>query len=127
MSNMTDMKHIKQLTFNITQSRRIKNFAQKKNIPEKKVLGTFQNILHIIHQAWKKNYGDTSAISFKEYFMKVMKHAEMEFRMHERQEEMKIITDHVEILRDALEEYERDYLKFISIEQKVKELERREL
>ena len=125
--NMNDMKHIKQLTFDITQSRRIKNFAQKKKIPEKKVLGIFQNVMHIIHQAWKKNYGDSKVISFRDYFMKVMKYAEIEFRMHERQEEMKTITDHVEILRDALEEYERDYQRFINIENTVKELEGRSI
>ena len=119
------MKHIKQLTFDITQSRRIKNFAQKKKIPEKKVLSTFQNIIHVIYQAWKRNYGDSSSISFRDYFMNVMKFAEIEFRMHERQEEMKTITNHVEILRDALEEYERDYHKFINIEKTVKEFEER--
>jgi len=78
---MNDMKHIKQLTFDITQSRRIKNFAQKKKVPEKKVLATFQNVMHIVHQAWKKNYGEFSSVSFRDYFMKVMKYAEISFRM----------------------------------------------
>ena len=124
---MNDMKHIKQLTFDITQSRRIKNFAQKNKVPEKKVLNTFQNIMHIIYQAWKKNYYESSSVSFREYFLKVMKYAEIEFRMHERQGEMKLITDHVEILRDALEEYDRDYSNFINIEKLAKDLEERSI
>jgi len=114
------MKLIKQITFDITQSRRIKNYAQKKKIEEKEILKDYQKIMQIIFQAWKNN-SDKSDISFRDYFIHIMKYAEIAFRMHERHEQMEMITDHVAILRDALEEYERDYSIVIKIENIVKE------
>lgn len=116
------MKQIKQITFDITQSRRIKNFAQKKNIEEKEILADYQKIMHLIFQSWKKNYKDSDEISFRTYFLQLMKYAEFAFRLHQRQDEMTKIVDHVEILRDALEEYERDYADIIEIENIVKEI-----
>ena len=114
------MKQIKQITFDITQSRRIKNFAQKKKIEEKQILGDYQKIMHLIFQSWKKNHLNKDDISFRNYFLQVMKYAEFAFRLHQREEEMTKIVDHVEILRDALEEYERDYSDVIEIENIVK-------
>jgi len=116
------MKQIKQITFDITQSRRIKNFAQKKKIEEKEILSNYQKTMHLIFQSWKKNHQDTGDISFRDYFLQVMKYAEFAFRLHQREEEMVKIVDHVEILKDALEEYERDYSDVIEIEDIVKEI-----
>ena len=49
------MRAIKQITFNFTQSRRIKNHAQKLNVEEKEILTRYPKVMHIIFQAWKKN------------------------------------------------------------------------
>ena len=114
------MKKIKQITFDITQSRRIKNYAQKLQIKEKELLEKYQKIMHIIHEAWKKNYGETEEITFRNFFLSVMKYAEFAFRLRERIDDLAKITDHVEILRDALEEYETDYREIINLENIVK-------
>ena len=116
------MKKIKQITFDITQSRRIKNYAQKQQIKEKDLLVKYQNIMHIIFLAWKKNYGDTEEVTFRNFFLSVMKYAEFAFRLKVRIDDLAKITDHVEILRDALEEYERDYREIIALENIVKEI-----
>ena len=116
------MKHIKQLTFDITQSRRIKNYAQKQQIKEKELLAKYQKIMHIVFLAWKKNYGETEEVTFRNFFLSVMKYAEFAFRLKERIDDLVKITDHVEILRDALEEYESDYREIIALENLVKEM-----
>ncbi|MHA1224690.1 MAG: hypothetical protein ACTSP3_15815 [Candidatus Heimdallarchaeaceae archaeon] len=116
------MKFIKQLTFNITQSRRIKNFAQKQKIKEKEILSKYQQVMHIIYKAWEKNYKDKEDISFRNYFLALMKYAEFAHRLKERYKEIQIITEHVEILREALVEYEQDYTEIARIERIVKTL-----
>ena len=117
------MKKIKQLTFDITQSRRIKNYAQKQQIKEKEILEKYQHVMQIIYLAWKKNYGDNEEVTFRNFFLSVMKYAEFAFRLKERINDLAKITDHVEILRDALEEYERDYREIIALENLVKDID----
>ena len=51
-----------------------------------------------------------------------MKYAEFAFRLKERIDDLQKINEHVEILRAALEEYDRDYNTVIKIEQIVKDL-----
>ena len=51
------MKTIKQLVFDITQSRRIKNYAERLKIEPTSVLPQIQSVMEIIYQAWFKNYG----------------------------------------------------------------------
>jgi len=114
------MKRIKQLTFNITQSRRIKNYAQKNNIPEKSLLARYQDVMHSIYKAWVKNQQENPELQFRVFFLNIMKQAEFAFRLEERKEQITIIKNHVEILEDALEEYKEDYAKIIKIEQIVK-------
>jgi len=116
------MKNTKQVTFNITQSRRIKNYAQKNKLTEKEVLSKFPKAMNLIFQAWKKNYEETQEISFRDFFLEVMKFAEFEFRLKERKDDLKKITEHVAILREALIEYDRDYNTVIRIEKIVKDL-----
>ncbi len=116
------MKKIKQITFDITQSRRIKNYAQKLQIKEKELLEKYQDVMHVVYQAWKKNYGETEEITFRNFFLSVMKYAEFAFRLKERVDDLAKITNHVEILRDALEEYERDYREIIALENLVKDI-----
>jgi len=116
------MKKIKQITFDITQSRRIKNYAQKQQIKEKELLVKYQNVMHTVYLAWKKNYGETEEVTFRNFFLSVMKYAEFAFRLKERIDDLAKITDHVEILRDALEEYERDYREIIALENIIKEI-----
>ncbi len=115
------MKKIKQITFDITQSRRIKNYAQKKKIKEKDLLLKYQEVMHVLYVAWKKNYGETEEISFRNFILSVMKYAEFTFRLRERIDDLEKINNHVGILRDALEEYERDYSDIIKIEEIVKD------
>ncbi len=116
------MKTIKQLTFNITQSRRIKNYAQKNKIQEKQILAKYPKVMSIIFHAWKKNYAHSQEKSFRDFFLGVMKYGEFAFRLKERIDDLQKINDHVEILRDALEEYNQDYNTVIKIEQIVKDL-----
>ena len=78
--------------------------------------------MHIIFQAWKKNYSETQELSFREFFLSIMKYAEFASRLEERKEDIKKIKDHVDILDDALEEYDSDYNTIIKIEQIVKDL-----
>ena len=118
------MKNTKQVTFNFTQSRRIKNYARKNKLPEKEVLSKYPKVMHIIFQAWKKNYGDSEEVSFREFFLQVMKFAEFEFRLRERKTDIQKVNDHVVILRDALVEYDQDYDTVIEIENIVKDLEK---
>jgi len=117
---LKEMKKIKQLTFNITQSRRIKNYAQKNNIPEKLLLARYRDLMHSIYKAWVKNHHENPELQFREFFLDIMKHAEFAFRLKEREEQLVIIKDHVKILEDAIEEYKEDYAKIIKIEQAVK-------
>ncbi|MHA1199127.1 MAG: hypothetical protein ACTSQF_07240 [Candidatus Heimdallarchaeaceae archaeon] len=119
------MANIKQITFDFTQSRRIKNYARKNNIPEKEVLSKYPEVMHIIFQAWKKNYSQSREVSFRDFFLQVMKFAEFEFRLKERRSDIKKINDHLVILRDALLEYERDYSSILEMEQNVKNLTER--
>lgn len=116
------MKSVKQITFNLTESRRIKNYAQKNNLEEKEVLSKYPKVMHILFQAWKKNQTTSQEISFKDFFLQVMKFAEFEFRLKERKGDLKLINEHVKILRDALEEYEQDYTTVIKIEKIVKDI-----
>ena len=116
---LKEMKRIKQLTFNITQSRRIKNYAQKNNIPEKVLLARYRDVMHIIYKAWVKNQQEKPELQFRDFFLDIMKHAEFAFRLKEREEQLIIIKNHVEILEDAIEEYKEDYAKIIKIEQAV--------
>lgn len=116
------MKNTKQVTFNITQSRRIKNYAQKNKLTEKEVLAKFPKAMHLIFQAWKKTYANTEEVSFRKFFLEVMKFAEFESRLKERQDDLKKVTEHVEILKEALDEYESDYNTVTKIEQIVKDL-----
>ncbi|MCE7743275.1 MAG: hypothetical protein GOP50_12565 [Candidatus Heimdallarchaeota archaeon] len=116
------MKNIKQITFNFTQSRRIKNYARKNNIPEKEVLSKYPEVIHIIFQAWKKNYSQSQDVEFRDFFLQVMKFAEFEHRLKERKSDLIKIKDHLIILEDALVEYDRDYNTIIEIEQIVKDL-----
>ena len=115
------MKNTKQVTFNITQSRRIKNYAQKNHLTEKEVLAKFPKAMHLIFQAWKKNYSETQEIGFRDFFLEVMKFAEFEFRLKERQEDLKKVSEHVAILKEALIEYEHDYNNVKKIEQIIKD------
>ena len=115
------MKHIKQITFDITQSRRIKNYAQKTNVKEKELLDKYKEVMHIVFQAWKKNHS-LEEISFRTFFLTVMKYAEFGSRLKERHIEIETINNHVEILRDALDEYERDYEEIMQIEKIVNTL-----
>ena len=117
------MKQIKQLTFNITQSRRIKNYSQKNNIPEKELLERYRSVMHIILHAWMKNRETNPELSFRAFFLEVMKFAEFESRLKERREDLVKITDHVEILEGAIDEYKEDYSKLIKIENIVKNYE----
>ncbi len=119
------MKQIKQLTFNITQSRRIKNYSQKNNIPEKELLARYQSAMHVIFLAWKKNQELNPDLPFRTFFLDIMKYAEFVFRLKERKVDLVKITEHVEILEDAIEEYKQDYNKLIGIEKVVKEYEER--
>lgn len=116
------MKSVKQITFNLTESRRIKNYAQKNNLEEKEVLSKYPKVMHILFQTWKKNQTTSQEISFKDFFLQVMKFAEFEFRLKERKGDLKLINEHVKILRDALEEYEQDYTTVIKIEKIVKDI-----
>ena len=120
------MKNIKQLTFDITQSRKIKNYAQKMKISEKEILTSYQNVMHIIFQAWKKNHSEINDLNFRDFFISVMKYAEFAFRLKERKDDMKKVNDHVEILREALVEYDRDYDTITQIEKIVKEYKGKE-
>ncbi len=120
---LKEMKKIKQLTFNITQSRRIKNYAQKKNIPEKVLLARYRDVMHSIYKAWVKNQQETPELQFRTFFLDIMKQAEFAFRLEERKEQLIVIKNHVEILEDAIEEYKEDYAKIIKIEQAVKVFE----
>ncbi len=117
---LKEMKQIKQLTFNITQSRRIKNYAQKKNIPEKSLLVRYRDVMHSIYKAWVKNQQENPELQFREFFLDIVKHAEFAFRLKEREEQLIIIKNHVEILEDAIEEYKEDYAKISKIQQIVK-------
>lgn len=117
---LKEMKRIKQLTFNITQSRRIKNYAQKNNIPEKVLLARYREVMHRIYKAWVKNRQENPELQFRTFFLDIMKQAEFAFRLEERKEQLILIKNHVEILEDALEEYKEDYAKIIKIEQVVK-------
>ena len=117
------MKKIKQLTFDITQSRRIKNYAQKLKIKEDVLLKKYQQVIHIIYQAWNKNYGDGEEKTFRNFFLTVMKYAEFAFRLKERYTDLETINRHLVILREALEEYETDYKSILAIENIVKQYE----
>ena len=110
------MKSIKQITFDITQSRRIKNYAQKNKYLEKDVLASYPKVIHIIFQAWKKNQSNIQESSFRDFFIEVMKFAEFEHRLKERKDDLRKIKDHVVILEEALDEYDRDYNAVIQIE-----------
>ena len=91
---LKEMKKIKQLTFNITQSRRIKNYAQKKNIPEKVLLARYRDVMHSIYKAWVKNQQETPELQFRTFFLDIMKQAEFAFRLEERKEQF----DHFDCL-----------------------------
>ena len=117
------MKKIKQLTFDITQSRRIKNYAQKLKIKEAVLLKKYQHTMHIIFHAWNKNFGETETVSFHSFFLTVMKYAEFAFRLKARYTDLETINRHLVILREALEEYERDYNGILRIEKIVTQLE----
>ncbi|OLS30589.1 MAG: hypothetical protein HeimAB125_18650 [Candidatus Heimdallarchaeota archaeon AB_125] len=119
------MKHIKQLTFNITQSRRIKNYSQKNNIPEKELLAKYRVIMDIVYSAWMKNREINPDLQFRTFFLNIMKYAEFAFRLDVRKEDLVKITEHVEILEGAIEEYNQDYAKLIKIEEVVKDYEGR--
>ena len=119
------MKHIKQLTFNITQSRRIKNYSQKNNIPEKELLAKYRVIMDIVYSAWMKNREINPDLQFRTFFLNIMKYAEFAFRLDMRKEDLVKITEHVEILEGAIEEYNQDYAKLIKIEEVVKDYEGR--
>ena len=119
------MKHIKQLTFNITQSRRIKNYSQKNNIPEKELLAKYRVIMDIVYSAWMKNREINPDLQFRTFFLNIMKYAEFAFRLEVRKEDLVKITEHVEILEGAIEEYNQDYAKLIKIEEVVKDYEGR--
>ena len=119
------MKHIKQLTFNITQSRRIKNYSQKNNIPEKELLAKYRVIMDIVYGAWMKNREINPDLQFRTFFLNIMKYAEFAFRLDVRKEDLVKITEHVEILEGAIEEYNQDYAKLIKIEEVVKDYEGR--
>ncbi|MCK4844424.1 MAG: hypothetical protein KAS95_02000 [Candidatus Heimdallarchaeota archaeon] len=110
------MKKIKQLVFDITQSRRIKNYAERLKIEPTSILPQIQSVMEIIYQAWFKNYGQTREISFNDYFISMMKYAEYSHRLTQRHEEMKKVATHVEILRLAILEYDIDYNDIITIE-----------
>ena len=120
---MTGMKTIKQITFDITQSRRIKNYAQKMKIEEEVLLKKYQHTMHIIYQAWDKNYSTSGEVSFRNFFLTVMKYAEFAFRLKERYSDLETINRHLVILREALIEYEEDLRKVTEIEKIVKRLE----
>ena len=117
------MKQIKQLTFNITQSRRIKNYAKKLHVKEEELLKKYRHIMHIVFQAWDKNYSKSGEVGFREFFLTVMKYAEFAFRLKERYQDLETINRHVDILKDALEEYETDYTNILEIEKFMKEFE----
>jgi tRNA G10 N-methylase Trm11 len=117
------MKKIKQLTFDITQSRRIKNYAQKLKIKEEVLLKKFRHTMHIIYHAWEKSCRETEEVSFHSFFRTVMKYAEFAFRLKARYTELETINRHVVILREALVEYEQDYDSIIRIEKLVDQLE----
>ena len=117
------MKKIKQLTFDITQSRRIKNYAQKLKIKEDVLLKKFPHAMHIIFHAWEKSCRETEEVSFRSFFLTVMKYAEFGFRLKARYTELDTINRHVVILREALVEYEQDYDSIIRIEKLVDQLE----
>ncbi|MBY9001879.1 MAG: hypothetical protein KGD64_13250 [Candidatus Heimdallarchaeota archaeon] len=116
------MKKIKQLTFDITQSRRIKNYAQKLKVKEEVLLKKYQHTMNIIFQAWNKNYSESEEINFRNFFLTVMKYAEFAFRLKERYTDLETINKHLVILRDALVEYDKDYTKVIEIEKIVQQL-----
>ena len=117
------MKKIKQLTFDITQSRRIKNYAQKLKIKEDVLLKKFSHAMHIIFHAWEKSCKETEEVSFRSFFLTVMKYAEFASRLKARYTELETINSHLVILRDALVEYEQDYNSIIRIEKLVDQLE----
>ncbi len=117
------MKKIKQLTFDITQSRRIKNYAQKLKIKEEVLLKKFPHTMNIIFHAWEKSCSKTEEVSFRSFFLTVMKYAEFAFRLNARYTELDTINRHVVILREALVEYEKDYDSIIRIEKIVKQFE----
>lgn len=102
------MKKIKQIVFDITSSRRIRNFLEQKKMEEKVLLDQMREAIHIIYTAWQKNYSD-SELSFNEYFQTVLKYAEFLSRLEQRKKELEKIQTHVEILEEAIEEYEEDY------------------
>ncbi len=117
------MKKIKQLTFDITQSRRIKNYAQKLKIKEEVLLKKFQHTMHIIFHAWEKSCSNNEEVDFRGFFLTVMKYAEFAFRLKARHTELETINRHVVILREALVEYEQDYDSILRIEKIVDQLE----
>ncbi|MHA1347543.1 MAG: hypothetical protein ACTSVO_00280 [Candidatus Heimdallarchaeaceae archaeon] len=117
------MKKIKQLTFDITQSRRIKNHAQRLKIKEDVLLKIYPHTMQIIYQAWNKNYSKTDEVSFRNFFLSVMKYAEFAFRLKERHSDLEKINRHVVILRDALVEYDEDYNKILKIEKMINQIE----
>ena len=125
MIQLKAMKHIKQLTFNITQSRRIKNYSQKNNIPEKELLAKYRVIMDIVYSAWMKNREMDPDLQFRTFFLDIMKYAEFAFRLEVRKEDLVKITEHVDILEGAIEEYKQDYAKLIKIEEVVKDYEGR--
>ena len=117
------MKKIKQLQFDITGSRRIRNYVDQRKLKEKIVLERMKNAVEIIYSAWKKNYAE-SEISFFEFFKAVMKYAEFAHRLEQRKDELKRIESHVEILQEAIEEYEEDYNYIRKLEKIVEAYER---
>jgi len=120
---LKEMKKIKQLTFNITQSRRIKNYAQKNDLHEKVLLAKYKDIMHNIYKAWVKNLQENPELQFRTFFLDIMKYAEFTSRLKERKEDLIKIKNHVGILEDAIKEYKQDYAKIINIEQIVKGFE----
>ncbi len=115
------MKKIKKLYFDITQSRRIKNYAEKHKITEKSILEEFTRVMDIIYRGWKNAYPDSDDETFEEYLKMVLKWAEFSFRLRERKSDTIRIKEHLTILQDAIEEYDTDYNKLIEIEKVLKD------
>ena len=110
------MQYIKQLNFDITQSRRIRNYIEQHKLSSKEVLKKFKEIIELLFNNWKERYKKSGTVSFDEYLLMYLKYAEFSYRLKERKEDLKKIRTHVNILRDAIEEYERDYKEIITIE-----------
>ena len=110
------MGYIKQLNFDITQSRRIKNYVEQHKLSTKAILQRFKELLETTYQQWKKHYGSEEKISFEEFLQAYLKYAEFSYRLKERKNDLKKVKTHVDILREAIEEYERDYKEIITIE-----------